>query len=51
MGKNVGAITIGVLTGLFSREKFLEINPDFIFDSIAEIPENIEQIKEKVYNN
>jgi len=51
MGKNVGAITIGVLTGIFSREKFLVINPDFIFESIAEIPKNIEQIKEKIYNN
>jgi len=51
MGKKVGAITIGVLTGIFSREKFLDINPDFIFESIAEIPKNIEKIKEKIYNN
>ena len=51
MGKNVGAVTIGVLTGIFSREKLIDLNPDFIFESIAEIPKNIEQIKEKIYNN
>ncbi len=51
MGKNVGAITIGVLTGIFSQEKLIDLNPDFIFESIAEIPKNIEQIKEKIYNN
>ena len=51
MGKNAGAITIGVLTGIFSQEKLIDLNPDFIFESIAEIPKNIEQIKEKIYNN
>lgn len=51
MGKKVGAITIGVTTGIFSRQKLLEINPDFIFDSIAEISKNFEQIKEKFLNN
>ncbi|TFG30467.1 MAG: HAD family phosphatase [Promethearchaeota archaeon] len=51
MGKKVGAITIGVTTGLFSRQKLLEINPDFIFDSVAEISENFEQIKDKLINN
>ncbi len=51
MGKAVESITIGVLTGLFSREKFLLMNPDFIIDSVSEIPEIIDQIKNKVYNN
>ena len=51
MGKKIGAITIGVTTGLFSRQKLLEINPDFIFDSVAEIIKNFEQIKDKVINN
>ena len=51
LGKNVEATTIGVLTGIFSRQKLLELEPDFIFDSIADILDNIEKIKEKVINN
>ncbi len=51
LGKNVNAITIGVLTGIFSRQKLLELEPDFIFDSIADILDNIEKIKDKVNNN
>lgn len=51
MGKAVGAVTIGVLTGFFSHQKLLDLNPDFIFDSIAGIPKNIEQIKEKINSN
>jgi len=51
MGKAVGAVTIGVLTGIFSHQKLLDLNPDFIFDSIAGIPKNIEQIKEKINSN
>ncbi|MFX1337391.1 MAG: HAD family hydrolase [Promethearchaeota archaeon] len=51
LGKNVNAITIGVLTGIFSRKKLLDLEPDFIFDSIADILEHIEIIKDKVNNN
>jgi len=51
MGKAVGAVTIGVLTGIFSHQKLLDLNPDFVFDSIAGIPKNIEQIKEKINSN
>lgn len=51
MGKAVGAVTIGVLTGFFSHQKLLDLNPDFIFDSIASIPKYIEQIKEKINSN
>ena len=46
MGKNVGALTIGVLTGMFNEDKMLEYDPDFIFSSVAEIPLNIEKIKD-----
>jgi pyrophosphatase PpaX len=51
MGKAVGAITIGVLTGIFTKEKFLELNPDFILDSVANIPEIIEEIKQLIDKN
>jgi len=50
MGKAVGALTIGVTTGLFSRQMLNEIEPDFIFDSVADISHNIKQIKEKLGN-
>jgi len=51
MGKNINAVTIAVLTGIFSKEKFLPHEPDFIFDSVADIPKNIEKIKKMVENN
>ncbi|TFG08975.1 MAG: HAD family hydrolase [Promethearchaeota archaeon] len=51
MGKAVGVVTIGVLTGIFSREEFLKHSPDFIFQSIKDIIDNIEKIKEKIINN
>jgi len=51
LGKYVNAVTIGVLTGIFSRQKMLELEPDFIFDSIADILDNIEKIRDKVKNN
>jgi phosphoglycolate phosphatase-like HAD superfamily hydrolase len=50
MGKAVGALTIGVTTGLFSRQMLIEIDPDFIFDSVADISDNIKKIKEKIKN-
>jgi len=48
LGKKVNTVTIGVLTGIFSHQKLLDLNPDFIFESIADIPQNIEKIKEKI---
>ena len=47
LGKGVGAITIGVLTGIFSKEMLHKLKPDFIIDSVAQIPNIIENIKEK----
>jgi phosphoglycolate phosphatase-like HAD superfamily hydrolase len=47
MGKKVGATTIGVCTGFLDEEDFFKINPDFIFDSIVEIPDNLEKILKK----
>jgi len=44
LGKAVGAITIGVLTGIFTREKFLEHQPDFIIESVSQIPRMMDQI-------
>ncbi|MGV9171411.1 MAG: HAD family hydrolase [Promethearchaeia archaeon] len=51
MGKKVGATTIGVCTGFLDSKRFSEINPDFIFSSIAEIPDNLDKILEKVNSN
>jgi len=48
MGKTVNAITIGVLTGIFTKEKFLELKPDFILDSVADIPSRIEEITQMI---
>jgi len=50
MGKSVGALTIGVLTGFLSKERIIESDPDFVFDSIAEIVPNINKIKGKINN-
>lgn len=51
MGKAVDAITIGVLTGIFTKEKFLELDPDFILDSVADIPNRIEEIRQLIEKN
>ena len=52
MGKAVNAITVGVLTGIFTKDKFLEHQPDFILDSVADIPKIMDRINEKVgYHN
>ena len=48
MGKAVGALTIGVLTGIFSEEKMLQYKPDFIINSVAEIPTIYDKIKENI---
>ncbi|MHA1490291.1 MAG: HAD family hydrolase [Promethearchaeota archaeon] len=51
MGKSVGAVTIGVLTGVFKKENFLKYEPDFIIESVADITKIFEQIKEKIEKN
>lgn len=43
-GKNAGAITIGVLTGFSNLEEMKQFNPDFIIQSIAEIPKILNEI-------
>ncbi len=48
MGKAVRAITVGVLTGVFTRERFEEFKPDFIIASAAELPKIIDKIKAKI---
>jgi phosphoglycolate phosphatase-like HAD superfamily hydrolase len=50
MGQSVGAITIGVLTGIFNREKFFEYHPNLILNSAAEIPFVFDKIKELITN-
>ena len=42
------AHSIGVLTGIYTRELLEQYNPDFIFDSAADIPKNIESILQKI---
>ena len=48
LGKNVGALTIGVLTGFLNKNQFKKLGADFILDSIAEIPTIIDKVEEKV---
>ena len=50
MGKEVNSLTIAVLTGIFSKEQFLEYEPDFILDSVAGIPDIFDHIMEKLNN-
>lgn len=47
-GKAAKAITIGVLTGIYSKEFLLKYEPDFVFDSVADIPKNIDKILDKL---
>jgi len=48
MGKNVNAVTIAVLTGIFSKEKFQPYDPDFILNSVTDIPKKINDIIQRV---
>jgi pyrophosphatase PpaX len=48
MGKKVGALTIGVLTGIFNRKQFEEIAPDFIIESVGDIKSIINEIRVKL---
>ena len=45
------AISIGVLTGIYKEHQLESFDPDFIFDSIADIPANIDEIIRKVASN
>ena len=47
-GKNAGTTTIGALTGYFEKDMLAEELPDFIFESISDIPENLDKILEKI---
>lgn len=47
-GKANNAITIGVLTGIYTKELLLKFKPDFIFDSIADIPNKIDIIRKNI---
>ncbi len=44
-------ISIGVLTGIYKEHQLKEFKPEFIFDSIADIPANIDKITEEVNKN
>jgi len=41
-GKAAGIMTVGVLSGLFSREELVCENPDLILDSAVELPRYVE---------
>jgi len=38
-GKNAGARTVAVLTGIFSREELERENPDLILESVSQLPD------------
>jgi len=44
-------ISIGVLTGIYKEHQLRSFDPEFIFDSIADIPANIDKIIEEVNKN
>lgn len=41
-GKNGGARTVGVLSGIFSRQELKRENPDLIIESVKELPDYLE---------
>lgn len=43
-GKSVGAKTVAVLSGIFSREELEKENPDFIIGNINELPDILERL-------
>jgi len=43
-GKSVGAITVGVTTGLNSRQELSEAEADYLIDSVADLPDLIREI-------
>lgn len=44
-GKSVGAITVGVTTGLNSRQELSEVEADHLIDSVADLPDLIREIR------
>jgi HAD superfamily hydrolase (TIGR01549 family) len=46
-GQNIGAVTVAVLTGIYSKKMFEEFKPDFILNSIKDIKRNFEKIVKK----
>ena len=51
-GKNAGVCTIAVLCGFLTRERISEmgVKPDFIFQDITEIPQNLSEILKFISN-
>ncbi len=47
LGKNINALTIAVLTGVHTKEKFREVNPDYMLNSISEISNIFKELKER----
>lgn len=47
-GKNAGCITVGVLSGYATKEKMKNYNPDFIIESIKDLPEMFPNILQKI---
>lgn len=47
-GKNSGCSTVGVLTGYASEEMMKKYNPDFIIESVRELPDILPQLLEKI---
>lgn len=47
-GKNSGCSTVGVLTGYASREMMKEYNPDFILESVKDLPNLLPKLLEKI---
>jgi HAD superfamily hydrolase (TIGR01509 family) len=41
-GKNAGAKTVAVLSGIFSRQELIRENPDLILKSVKELPDFLE---------
>jgi phosphoglycolate phosphatase-like HAD superfamily hydrolase len=44
-GKSVGAVTVGVTTGLNSRQELSEVEADYLIDSVADLPDLIREIR------
>lgn len=47
-GQNIGAVTIAVLTGIYSEEMLEKFGPDFVFHSVKDIKENFDKIRQKL---
>ena len=47
-GKNSGCTTVGVLCGYATKDMMLEYNPDFIIESVRELPDILSKLLEKI---